>query len=61
MANSRIPDWMVERYGYEKARRIGVVAMVGGKDKTRIRNTTPAEFRDVLLAMARTAYMRAAA
>lgn len=51
----RIPDWMIERYGYEKARRIGVMAMVGGKDKTRIRNTTPPEFRDVLIAMARTA------
>ncbi len=51
----RLPQWMVERYGYEKARRIGVVAMVGGKDKTRIRNATPVAFRDVLLAMARTA------
>ena len=51
----RIPQWMVERYGYEKARRIGVVAMVGGKDKTRIRNATPPEFRDVLLGIARSA------
>jgi hypothetical protein len=48
----RLPDWMVERYGYEKARRIGVVAMVGGKDKTRIRNATPIPFRDVLLSIA---------
>lgn len=51
----RIPTWMVERYGYEKARRIGVVAMVGGKDKTRIRNATPAPFRDLLISIARTA------
>lgn len=51
----RLPDWMVERYGYEKARRIGVVAMVGGKNKTRIRNATPPEFRDVLLSIARSA------
>ena len=51
----RIPQWMIDRYGYEKARRIGVVAMVGGKDKTKIRNATPREFRDVLVAMARTA------
>jgi len=51
----RIPQWMLDRYGYEKARRIGVVAMVGGKDKTRIRNSTPAEFRDILVSMARTA------
>jgi hypothetical protein len=49
----RLPDWMVERYGYEKARRIGVVAMVGGKDKTKIRNATPVAFRDVLLSLAR--------
>jgi len=57
----RIPDWMIERYGYEKARRIGVVAMVGGKDKTRIRNATPEPFRDVLLSIARTATVRSLA
>ena len=51
----RLPQWMVDRYGYEKARRIGVVAMVGGKDKTRIRNATPPEFRDLLLRIARSA------
>lgn len=49
----RLPEWMVERYGYAKARRIGVVAMVGGKDKTRIRNATPLPFRDVLPGIAR--------
>lgn len=51
----RIPEWMVQRYGYEKARRIGVVAMVGGKNKTRIRNATPLVFRDLLLCIAKTA------
>jgi len=51
----RVPQWMIDRYGYEKARRIGVVAMVGGKDKTRIRNATPLPFRDLLLSMAGTA------
>lgn len=50
-----LPAWMVERYGYAKARRIGVMAMVGGKDKTRIREATPDAFRDLLLAIARTA------
>jgi len=50
-----LPEWMVERYGYEKARRIGVVAMVGGKHKTRIRNATPPAFRDLLLSIARSA------
>lgn len=29
--------------------------MIGGKDKTRIRNATPPEFRDLLLEMARSA------
>lgn len=52
----RIPQWMIERYGYKKARRIGVVAMVGGKDKTKIRNATPEPFRDLLLSIARSAY-----
>jgi hypothetical protein len=51
----RLPQWMIDRYGYEKARRIGVVAMVGGKDKTIIRNATPLPFRDLLLGIARTA------
>lgn len=48
----------LERHGYEKARRIGMMAMVGGKDKTRIRNMTPDPFRDVLISMARTAGAR---
>lgn len=51
----RLDPRMVERCGYEKARRIGVVVMVGGKDKTKIRNATPPAFRDVLLAIARSA------
>lgn len=48
----RLPAWMIERYGYAKARRIGVVAMVGGKNKTAIRNATPKPFRDLLIGMA---------
>ncbi len=44
----------LERYGYEKARRIGMVAMIGGKDKIRIRNATPEPFRDILLQIAAT-------
>ncbi|NBO19302.1 MAG: hypothetical protein EBV03_08785 [Proteobacteria bacterium] len=49
------PAWMIERYGERKARKIGVVAMIGGKDKTRIRNATPLPFRDLLLAIASSA------
>lgn len=52
-AEQRLPAYAVERYGYEKARRIGVMAAVGGKNKTRIRNATPDAFRDVLLGIAR--------
>lgn len=52
----RLHPVALEKHGYEKARRIGMVAMVGGKDKVRIRNATPVEFRDLLLRMAVTAY-----
>ena len=48
-AEQRLPAYAVERYGYEKARRIGVMAAVGGKNKTRIREATPAGFRDLLI------------
>lgn len=51
----------LERHGYAKARRIGMVAMIGGKDKTKIRDRTPVEFRDVLLGMARGVSMLQAA
>lgn len=49
----RLDPKMVERHGYEYARRKGLVSMVGGKNKTAIRNATPPQFRDVLLSMAR--------
>jgi hypothetical protein len=51
----RLHPVALERHGYEKARRIGMMAMVGGKDKKRIRNATPPEFRDALIAIAETA------
>lgn len=57
----RLHPTALARYGYEKARRIGMTAMVGGKDKTKIRNATPAEFRDVLISIACTAHVAAAA
>ena len=49
----RLPAYAIERYGYEKARRIGVMAAVGGKDKTKIRSATPIRFRDLLLSIVR--------
>lgn len=51
----RLHPVALEKYGYEKARRIGMMAMVGGKNKTKIRNATPIEFRDILIDMARSA------
>lgn len=50
----RLHPVALERYGYEKARRIGMCAMIGGKDKTRIRNATPISFRDLLIYIAST-------
>ncbi|MCJ2128463.1 hypothetical protein [Methylobacterium sp. E-045] len=52
-AEQRLHPIALERYGYAKARRIGMAAMIGGKDKTRIREATPHAFRDVLLSIAR--------
>lgn len=53
---SRMPQQLdpviLARHGYEYARRKGIVSMIGGKDKTRIRNATPIPFRDVLIALA---------
>jgi hypothetical protein len=48
----RLDPVMVERHGYEYARRKGMVSMIGGKDKTKIRNATPVKFRDLLLSLA---------
>ena len=50
----RIHPVALAKHGYAKARRIGVMAMIGGKDKTKIRDATPIEFRDLLLSIART-------
>lgn len=51
----RIHPRALELHGYEKARRIGMMAMIGGKDKTRIRNATPPDFRELLIAIASSA------
>jgi hypothetical protein len=48
----RLDPKMVERHGYEYARRKGLVSMIGGKHKKAIRNATPPEFRDLLLLIA---------
>lgn len=51
----RLDPLMVERYGYEYARRKGMVSMIGGKRKTEIRNATPPDFAALLVSIARTA------
>jgi hypothetical protein len=57
----RLDPVMVERHGYEYARRKGLVSMVGGKRKTEIRNATPPTFRDLLISIAATAQRAEAA
>lgn len=54
-APQRLPQKALERYGYEKARRTGVMAYVGGKEKSKIRAATPPTFRDLLILLARSA------
>jgi hypothetical protein len=54
VGKQRLHPVALERYGYVKARRIGIMAMIGGKRKTEIRNATPPEFRDLLLSIAKT-------
>jgi hypothetical protein len=54
----RLHPVALARYGYVKARRIGMMAMVGGRNKKRIRDATPVEFRDILLSMARSIHDR---
>lgn len=56
----RLHPIALERHGYEKARRIGMAAMIGGKRKTQIREATPLAFRDLLISIARTARPAAA-
>lgn len=57
----RLDPKMVARYGYEYARRKGLVSMIGGKRKTEIRNATPVPFRDLLLSIAANARAEALA
>lgn len=53
IGEQRLHPVALAKHGYEKARRIGMTAMIGGKDKTKIRNATPIPFRDLLLEIAR--------
>lgn len=52
-AARRLDPADVEKYGYAKARRRGVMVKVGGGGDAAEREATPAPFRDILLGMAR--------
>lgn len=54
-SGQRLDPVLLERYGYEYARRCGMTGRVGGKAKKRRRGATPIPFRDLLLSIARTA------
>jgi hypothetical protein len=49
----RLTAEAIEKYGYEKARRRGVMVHVGGGGDDRERSATPPEFRELLLTIAR--------
>ena len=51
-SEQKIHPVALAKHGYAKARRIGMMAMIGGKDKTKLRNATPPLFRDCLLSLA---------
>lgn len=51
----RVAPHLVERHGIAWCRRAGIMAMKGGGKNSNIRNHTPTEFRDILIAMARSA------
>lgn len=59
LGQQRLHPGLLEKYGYEYARRKGVVSCIGGKDKKAKRNATPIEFRDVLLEVARSSHRAA--
>lgn len=52
-SGQRLHPEALARWGYERARRIGMIGMIGGKHKQRIRGATPEPFRDLLLNIAR--------
>jgi hypothetical protein len=52
-APQRLHAHIVRKYGYETARRWGIIQMIGGHDKSIMRARTPVEFRDLLLSLAR--------
>jgi hypothetical protein len=54
--DSDFPAWALERYGRKKCRRIGLLGFQGGGKDSSPRISTPSDFRDLLLDIARTVY-----
>lgn len=48
----RLHPVALAKHGYTKARRIGMIGMVGGGNKAKIRAATTPEFRDLLISLA---------
>ncbi len=51
----RIPDWAIEKYGLERAKRMGEMSFKGGGKDNKHRIGTPEPFKNLLIAMAKTA------
>lgn len=52
----RLDPRIVERWGLERAIRLGEIGCVGGGGNAKQRNATPEPFRDLLLSIARSVY-----
>lgn len=55
ISEPQFPAWAIERYGLAKCKRAGELAFKGGGTDNKHRIGTPAEFRDLLLSIARSA------
>lgn len=53
IGEARIPQWAIDRYGLERAKRIGELSFKGGGTDSAPRIGTPDAFRDILINMAR--------
>ncbi len=52
------PQWAIDRYGIERVKRMGEIAFKGGGVDNKHRIGTPVEFRDLLIAIVRTAQQK---
>ena len=50
------PVWAMERYGRKKCRKIGLLSFQGGGKDSSPRISTPKEFRELLISIAKTAH-----